>query len=134
MLKARATDRAGNTGPESSWIWEIDLLPPNLNFSNADNDKNIGITNQNFRWVNETSIVLDFAALESTYQCHIQQYSVAMKKFFNVSEILELFTFYFQLIFFLYVCQSSLLSRICCFVCSFSDNMSDTVFKILWQT
>ncbi|XP_062519241.1 uncharacterized protein LOC134194330 [Corticium candelabrum] len=85
VLKARATDRAGNTGPESSWIWEIDLLPPNLNFSNADNDKNIGITNQNFRWVNETSIVLDFAALESTYQCHIQQYSVAMKKFFNVT-------------------------------------------------
>ena len=85
-MKARATDRSGNTGPAASWIWEIDLIPPALNFSFSNNDVANGILDQNFRWVNNKTVVLDFAAFDSTYKCLIQRYDGQSKAFVNVSK------------------------------------------------
>jgi hypothetical protein len=83
LMRARATDRAGNTGPEASWLWEIDLIAPALNFSFPNNDLANRILDQNFRWINSKKVVLDFAAFDSTYKCLIQRFDGKSKAFVN---------------------------------------------------
>eukprot|EP00118_Oscarella_pearsei_P024876 m.307000 g.307000 ORF g.307000 m.307000 type:complete len:1380 (+) comp41805_c0_seq1:185-4324(+) len=86
VMKVRATDRAGNTGADESWTWEIDLVPPNLLFNSTENDILNKISRPTaLRWINSRTFSLTYFAKDSTYTCLLQKYDIKSKIFLNVS-------------------------------------------------
>ncbi|XP_065845245.1 uncharacterized protein [Oscarella lobularis] len=86
VMKVRAKDRAGNTGKETSWTWEIDLVPPVLNFNNTENDIVNKIPRPNvLRWINSPTFTLTSFAKDSTYTCQLELYNYRKRAFYKTS-------------------------------------------------